>query len=393
MVHSRRDSAPHEHDATSPRSLTQGRTRKERELADLKDVSHERHTGEKIGRPDRYEYVEHDKPWRYQEGEYTVTRGSAWSGPGCHLGCGLLMYTDKDGKLVKVEGDPDNPFNEGRLCVRCLDLMESAYNENRVVYPMKRKPEDRGKDAWERITWDEAYDLIAEKFLAYKEEFGAQSVLFFKGTGRDIAPWISHLAWSFGSPNVVFALSGCACFVPRIASSMCTSGSFWVGDYSQQFTKRYDDPRCAKRPHRCSAELLGFRSLPLRALYGRSGYDGVSQKTWAIPKRKVSDHVGIPYGARQKRNAPGYDPRARWRKRAKAFTGRLLHQAPTAARARTRSAAVADGVRSDRAGAQRLFRDIGCGRRAIADHDGSPSTWLHSQSRNLRIAARGLIQY
>ncbi|WP_417144892.1 molybdopterin-dependent oxidoreductase [Raoultibacter massiliensis] len=212
-------------------------------MADLKDVSHERHTGEKIGRPDKYEYVEHDKPWRYQEGEYTVTRGSAWSGPGCHLGCGLLMYTDKDGKLVKVEGDPDNPFNEGRLCVRCLDLMESAYNENRVVYPMKRDPKDRGKDAWQRITWDEAYDLIAEKFLAYKEEFGAQSVLFFKGTGRDIAPWISHLAWSFGSPNVVFALSGCACFVPRIASSMCTSGSFWVGDYSQQFTKRYDDPR------------------------------------------------------------------------------------------------------------------------------------------------------
>ena len=42
---------------------------------------------------------------------------------------------------------------------------------------------------------------------------------------------------------MVFALSGCACFVPRIASSMCTSGSFWVGDYSQQFTKRYDDPR------------------------------------------------------------------------------------------------------------------------------------------------------
>lgn len=64
---------------------------------------------------------------------------------------------------------------------------------------------------------------------------------------RDIAPWISHLAWSFGSPNVVFALSGCACFVPRIASSMCTSGSFWVGDYSQQFPKRYDDPRW-KRP-------------------------------------------------------------------------------------------------------------------------------------------------
>ena len=44
--------------------------------------------------------IPHEKPWRYEEGEYTVTRGSAWSGPGCHLGCGVLMYTDKDGKLV-----------------------------------------------------------------------------------------------------------------------------------------------------------------------------------------------------------------------------------------------------------------------------------------------------
>ena len=50
--------------------------------------------------------VPHEKPYQYQEGEYTVTRGSAWSGPGCHLGCGVLLYTDKDDKLVKVEGDP-----------------------------------------------------------------------------------------------------------------------------------------------------------------------------------------------------------------------------------------------------------------------------------------------
>ena len=52
--------------------------------------------------PDRYTYVEHDNPWRYEEDGLTVTRGNAWTGPGCHLGCGVLLYTDKDGKLVKV---------------------------------------------------------------------------------------------------------------------------------------------------------------------------------------------------------------------------------------------------------------------------------------------------
>lgn len=195
-----------------------------------------------MGRPDKYQYVNHEKPWRYEQGDLTVTRTSAWSGPGCHLGCGILIYTDKDGRLVKVEGDPENPFNNGRLCPRCLDLIESVYNSDRILYPMRRTGK-RGEDAWERISWDEAYDEIATKFLYYKENFGAESVSFWKGTGRDIAPWISHLAWAFGSPNVVFGLSGCACFVPRIAASTCTSGSFWVGDYSQQFRDRYDDPR------------------------------------------------------------------------------------------------------------------------------------------------------
>ncbi len=216
-------------------------------MAEFEEKYPELLDGDAFEKPSKYEYVEHEKPWRYQEGDLTVTRTSAWSGPGCHLGCGILLYTDKNGKLVKVEGDPENPFNKGRLCPRCLDMIESVYNKDRLLYPMKRAREDRGKDAWERITWDEAYDLIAEKFLYYKENYGAESVSFWKGTGRDIAPWISHLAWSFGSPNVIFGLSGCACFVPRIAASTCTSGSFWVGDYSQQFRDRYDDPRW-KRP-------------------------------------------------------------------------------------------------------------------------------------------------
>ena len=126
-----------------------------------------------MARPDKYQYVDHDKPWRYQEGDLTVTRTSAWSGPGCHLGCGILLYTDAQGKLVKVEGDPDNPFNKGRLCPRCLDMIESVYNSDRILYPMRRVGgrEARGTDNWERITWDEAYDEIAEKFLYYKEHF------------------------------------------------------------------------------------------------------------------------------------------------------------------------------------------------------------------------------
>ena len=70
------------------------------------------------------------KPWRWQEGDLTVTRTTRWSGPGCHEGCGVLYYT-KDNQLVKVEGDPDNPYNQGRLCLRCLDLPNAVYHKDR----------------------------------------------------------------------------------------------------------------------------------------------------------------------------------------------------------------------------------------------------------------------
>ena len=52
-------------------------------------------------------YWDHEKPYQYEENGYTITRGSAWSAPGCHLGCGVLIYS-KDGEVVRVEGDPDN---------------------------------------------------------------------------------------------------------------------------------------------------------------------------------------------------------------------------------------------------------------------------------------------
>ncbi|MBQ9955247.1 MAG: molybdopterin-dependent oxidoreductase, partial [Eggerthellaceae bacterium] len=191
---------------------------------------------------ENYVLVDHEKPFRYDEDGLHVTRGSAWSGPGCHIGCGVLVYTDDEGKLVKVEGDKENPFNKGRLCTRCLALTEMVYNEGRITTPMKRAFEDRGLDRWEPISWDEAYDLIYDKFMQIKEESGPWAIGFWQGTGRDIAAWITRLAWSFGSPNYCFNMTGMSCYVPRVAGCAATTGAFWVGDFSQQFADRYDNP-------------------------------------------------------------------------------------------------------------------------------------------------------
>jgi anaerobic selenocysteine-containing dehydrogenase len=189
---------------------------------------------------DRLHAVQHKQPFRYEEDGLSITRGSAWSAPGCHLGCGVLLYSDGD-TVVRVEGDEDNPYNQGRLCVRCLAAIETFNNPARILYPLRRSRADRGRDVFERISWDEAMDTITERFTHYRETYGAQTVTFWQGTGRDIAAYISRLAWSFGSPNYFFSLSSVSCYGPRIFACNMMSGSFWVGDYSQQFTDRYDN--------------------------------------------------------------------------------------------------------------------------------------------------------
>lgn len=171
-----------------------------------------------------------------------VVRTSAWSaGPGCHGGCGVEVYTD-GGKLVKVEGDVNNPFSMGRLCVRCLAMKQYFYHPQRLLYPLKRVGQ-RGENKWQRISWDEAYAIVESKFREISEKYGPETILFCQGTGRDIGAALTLLAYSVGSPNwIQLGLSGHACYTPRLASMWLTTGDYQVLDASQWLENRYDNP-------------------------------------------------------------------------------------------------------------------------------------------------------
>ncbi len=171
-----------------------------------------------------------------------VVRTTSWSaGPGCHGGCGVLAHVE-DGRLVKVEGDPEHPWNQGRLCARCLAMTQYTYHPKRLTRPLKRVGA-RGEGKWEEITWDEAFNLIETRMKAIREDHGPESVVFGMGTGRDIGPWICLLAYAYGSPNVMFSLSGIACYSPRIAGVEMMQGDYCILDASQWLPERYDDPR------------------------------------------------------------------------------------------------------------------------------------------------------
>ncbi len=156
-----------------------------------------------------------------------------------------MYLTVKDGKVVDVEGDPEHPITQGRLCVRCLTLPEYMYSEKRILHPMKRAREDRGKDTWEEITWDEALDMIEEEVGRIKEHWGAESIVAFQGTGREATLYKSPLCYAaLGSPNACFPMSGDSCYGPR-----CSVADFILGagypelDYAAFFPDRFDDPR------------------------------------------------------------------------------------------------------------------------------------------------------
>jgi len=84
--------------------------------------------------------------------------------PYCAVGCSLVAYTKQDAKghtqLLQIEGDPDSPVNEGRLCPKGATAMQLAISSRRVEKPLYRAP---GSDKWQEITWDQMLDRLAQR--------------------------------------------------------------------------------------------------------------------------------------------------------------------------------------------------------------------------------------
>ncbi|MFH4329257.1 molybdopterin-dependent oxidoreductase, partial [Acinetobacter baumannii] len=104
----------------------------------------------------------------------------------CSVGCGLLMYSLGDGAknareaIYHIEGDPDHPVSRGALCPKGAGLLDYVNSENRLRYPEYRAP---GSDKWQRISWEEAYDIIATNMQRLIKEYGNESIYLNYGTG------------------------------------------------------------------------------------------------------------------------------------------------------------------------------------------------------------------
>ncbi len=77
----------------------------------------------------------------------------------CSTVCGIIGYV-KNGRLIKVEGNPNDPNSRGHLCARGQASLNHLYHPERLLYPLKRVGA-RGEGKWKRISWDEALDEFA----------------------------------------------------------------------------------------------------------------------------------------------------------------------------------------------------------------------------------------
>lgn len=140
----------------------------------------------------------------------------------CHCECGVLVHV-RDGKVTKVEGDPDHLMNRGFICVKGRAQPQVLYHPDRLKYPLKRAGE-RGSGKWERISWDEALDGIAEKLTELKDKYGPESFAAIHGTGpRPTLYSTPLLATALGSPNVI-SVDLHICAIPSAIAGNCTLG-------------------------------------------------------------------------------------------------------------------------------------------------------------------------
>jgi anaerobic selenocysteine-containing dehydrogenase len=120
---------------------------------------------------------------------------------GSHCECGVLVHVE-DGKITKIEGDPNFPMNRGYTCVKGDVYYEFVYHPDRLKYPMKRVGE-RGEGKWQRITWDQALNEIAEKLTEIKEKYGPESIASIHGTGpRPTLYSTALLVYALGSHHL-----------------------------------------------------------------------------------------------------------------------------------------------------------------------------------------------
>lgn len=140
-----------------------------------------------------------------------------------HIECGVLVHVE-DGKITKITGDPEHPDTKGFICVKARAQPQFLDHPDRLKYPLRRVGE-RGSGKWQRISWDEALDEIADQLTQVRTKYGANAIATLHGTGPRPSLLSTHaLATALGTPNVL-SVDVQICFIPSLTGQFGTWGA------------------------------------------------------------------------------------------------------------------------------------------------------------------------
>ena len=131
----------------------------------------------------------------------------------CTAHCATVA-TVENGRVTRLDSDQDHP-NGGVLCIKGKAAPELVYHPDRLDYPLKRtRPKSDLDPGWQRVSWDEALDDIAQRLLALRDRYGARSLALAKGTRSgtsvdDVERWLGRFLYRYGSPNWVSTTHVC----------------------------------------------------------------------------------------------------------------------------------------------------------------------------------------
>jgi anaerobic selenocysteine-containing dehydrogenase len=154
----------------------------------------------------------------------------------CAINCAHVAVVE-DGKLVAVKPDRESDYRHD-ICPGAkgpLTLVGVENHPDRLKYPLKRVGK-RGEGKWERISWDEALDTVAQKFLDLKEKHGPESLAVCLGEPKNMETIAAHrFATAFGTPNV--PTPGGLCGIARVWAASYTYGRPTMPDVPEKYTE------------------------------------------------------------------------------------------------------------------------------------------------------------
>ena len=101
----------------------------------------------------------------------------------CPDACSLAV-TVRHGKVISIDGSHKNPVTGGFICAKVRKFGERVYGPDRLLHPAIRKGR-KGEGRFQRVTWDEALERVAERMRTAKARWGGASILPYSYGGSN----------------------------------------------------------------------------------------------------------------------------------------------------------------------------------------------------------------